>query len=79
MKQENKSNCYISVYVSLSTYEYKYVFELKLNKPGKLARKTGPGDTAVEAEEVGKNAYPKLMRFLVCTSSMKQHEMLHKM
>lgn len=53
MKQENKSNCYISVYVSLSKYEYKYVFELKLNKPGKLARKTGPGDTAVEAEEVG--------------------------
>lgn len=50
---------------------------LKLNKSGNLARKTGPEDTAEEVEK--KNAYPKLMRFLVCTSSMKQHEMLHKM
>lgn len=53
MKQENKSNCCISVYASLSKYGYKYVFEFKLNKSGNLARKTGPGDTAVEAEEVG--------------------------
>lgn len=52
---------------------------LKLNKSGNLARKTGPGDTAVEAEEIEKNAYPKLMRFLACTSNIKQHEMLHKM
>lgn len=52
---------------------------LKLNKSGNLARKTGPGDTAVEAEGAEKNAYPKLMRFLVCTSNIKQHEMLHKM
>lgn len=75
MKQENKSNCYISVYASLSKYGYKYVF--KLNKSDNLARKTGPGDFG--SREVGKNTYPKLMRFLVCTNSMKQHEMLHKM
>lgn len=35
---------------------------LKSNKSGNLARKTGPGDTAVEADEVEKNAYPKLIR-----------------
>lgn len=52
---------------------------LKSNKSGNLARKTGPGDTAVEAEEVEKNAYPKLIRVFICISSMKQHEMFYKM